>query len=259
MFLLLSVSVLLITNGEVKLLAGVYTISFLAVMTLFGLGNILLKLKRSKLPRPERAGWISVLLALTAVLVALFGNILMEPEPGLPKNSTVFLQYFIPSMFIIIFMLKRTVILKVLLNLISYVFNPIRRFILNTNKKITETIEEINSQEFVFFTKDDSVETLNKVMLYIKENEHTNVLKIVTVIEDDEKVSEDFKRDLDVLNREYPEIEIEFVTEKGEFGPELVKELSEKWDIPINFMFIGSPGDRFPYKVEELGGVRLII
>jgi len=259
MFLLLSVSVLLITNGEVKLLAGVYTISFLAVMTLFGLGNILLKLKRSKLPRPERAGWISVLLALTAVLVALFGNILMEPEPGLPKNSTVFLQYFIPSMFIIIFMLKRTAILKVLLNLISYIFNPIRRFILNTNKKITETIEEINSQEFVFFTKDDSVETLNKVMLYIKENEHTNVLKIVTVIEDDEKVSEDFKRDLDVLNREYPEIEIEFVTEKGEFGPELVKELSEKWDIPINFMFIGSPGDRFPYKVEELGGVRLII
>ena len=259
MFLLLSVSVLLITNGEVKLLAGVYTISFLSVMTLFGLGNILLKIKRSKLPRPERAGWLSVLIALTAVVVALFGNILMQPEPGLPKNSTVFLQYFVPAMFIIVFMLKRTVILKVLLKLIKYIFDPIRRFVLNTNKSIAETIEEINSQEFVFFTKDDTVETLNKVMLYIKENEHTNVLKIVTILEDDESVPEDFKRDLDVLNREYPEIEIEFVTEKGEFGPELVKELSEKWNIPINFMFIGSPGDRFPYKVEELGGVRLII
>ncbi|MFA5298168.1 MAG: APC family permease [Lutibacter sp.] len=55
MFLLLSISVLLITKGNVKLLAGVYTISFLSVMILFGIGNILLKLKRSKLPRPERA------------------------------------------------------------------------------------------------------------------------------------------------------------------------------------------------------------
>ncbi|VAW25607.1 hypothetical protein MNBD_BACTEROID04-86, partial [hydrothermal vent metagenome] len=41
--------------------------------------------------------------------------------------------------------------------------------------------------------------------------------------------------------------------------PELIKELSKKWNIPINFMFIGSPSDKFPYKIEELGGVRLII
>ena len=46
-FFLLSVSVLLITRGNVKLLAGVYTISFLAVMALFAIGNILLKVKRS--------------------------------------------------------------------------------------------------------------------------------------------------------------------------------------------------------------------
>ncbi len=258
-FFALSVSVLLITKGEVKLLAGVYTISFLSVMALFGFGNILLKIKRAKLPRPEKAGWLSVLLAISAVLVALMGNILMEPEKGLPKNSTVFLQYFIPAMLIVFFMLKRTAILKILLNIIQAIFDPIRRFVLGINKKIAKTIDEINSQEFVFFTKNDSIETLNKVMLYIKNNEHTNKLKIVTVLHEDEEISEQFKRDLDVLDREYPEIKIEFVTIKGEFGPELVKELSKKWNIPINFMFIGSPGDRFPYRVEQLGGVRLII
>ncbi|HHC80971.1 MAG TPA: APC family permease, partial [Flavobacteriia bacterium] len=68
MFFLLSVSVLLITNGNVKLLAGVYTISFLSVMALFGIGNILLKVKRNKLPRPEKATWISVLIAIVAVI-----------------------------------------------------------------------------------------------------------------------------------------------------------------------------------------------
>jgi hypothetical protein len=37
-------------------LAGVYTFSFLAVMGLFGIGNLLLKFKRKKLPRPEARG-----------------------------------------------------------------------------------------------------------------------------------------------------------------------------------------------------------
>ncbi|QMW07214.1 hypothetical protein [Spirosoma foliorum] len=39
----------------------------------------------------------------------------------------------------------------------------------------------------------------------------------------------------------------------------LIQELFTKWQIPTNFMFIGSPGQRFQYRVEELGGVRLII
>jgi amino acid transporter len=42
-FFLLCVSILLITQGQLKALAGVYTISFLSVMALFGLGNIFLK------------------------------------------------------------------------------------------------------------------------------------------------------------------------------------------------------------------------
>jgi len=57
----------------------------------------------------------------------------------------------------------------------------------------------------------------------------------------------------------YPEIEIEFVTVRGTFSPELIERLSRDWRIPKNYMFIGSPSDRFPYRVSELGGVRLII
>ncbi len=53
-FFILCVSILLITQGKLGALAGVYTISFLSVMVLFGFGNILLKVKRARLPRPER-------------------------------------------------------------------------------------------------------------------------------------------------------------------------------------------------------------
>ncbi|MFA9389074.1 MAG: APC family permease [Prolixibacteraceae bacterium] len=259
MFLLLSVSVLLITKGNVKLLAGVYTISFLSVMCLFGIGNILLKIKRKTLPRPERASWLAVIIAILAVTIALIGNITMPSKDNLPSNLTIFLIYFTPTILFIIMMLNRTVLLKFVLKILDAIFDPIRAFFIMTDRKIKHTVDKINQQEFVFFTKGDDISALNKVMLYIQRNEHTKRLKIVLALTKDEKAPETLAQEIDFLDREYPEIDIDFVTVEGEFSPELIRELSEKWKIPINFMFIGSPSGKFPYKIEELGGVRLII
>lgn len=259
MFFILSVSVLLFTNGNVKLLAGVYTISFLAVMALFGIGNILLKVRRKKLPRPERASWIAVFIAISAVLIALIGNIIMPPKDGLPSNLTVFLFYFVPAILFILVMLNRTILLKTLLKVIDAIFDPIRIFVNKLDKNIQKKVDKINSQEFVFFTKGHNIATLNQVMLYIKNNEHTKKLKIVLLLSKDQSLPKDLKQEINFLDREYPEIDIELLIEEGKFSPEKIKELSEKWKIPINFMFIGSPSNKFEYKVEELGGVRLII
>jgi len=259
MFFFLSISVLLITKGNVKLFAGVYTISFLSVMILFGFGNILLKVKRNKLPRPEKASWFAVLIAILAVVIALIGNLIMVPKEGLPSNLMIFLNYFIPTILFIIIMLKRTVLLNFLLNAMHTIFDPIRNFVLKTDRRILQTIDKINDQEFVFFTKGDKLSTLNKVMLYILKNEHTKKIKIVIVLDKGQKMPENLPQEIEFLDREYPEIDIEFLSVPGKFNPKLIKDLSKKWNIPINFMFIGSPSDKFPYKIEELGGVRLII
>jgi len=258
-FLMLTISVLLITKGDVKLLAGVYTISFLSVMTLFGIGNVLLKVKRNSLPRPEKASWMAILVAITAVIIALIGNVVMPPIKGGASNVTVFLDYFIPAIVFTSIMLNRTVLLKFVLKIIHTVFDPVRSFVMKTDSKILNVIDMINSQEFVYFTKDDDVETLNKVLLYIQRNEHTKKLKVVTATKNGNLITTQFRTDIDVVDREYPLIKIEFVELDASFGPELITKLSKEWNIPINFMFIGSPGNRFPYKIEELGGVRLII
>ena len=259
-FFLLSVSVLLITRGRVTTLAGVYTISFLSVMLLFVVGNVLLKVKRKHLPRPERAPWYGIFIAFTAVSLALIGNLIMKPEkPGDPPNWLIFIMYFVPVLIFVMIMLNRTLLLKLLLNIIQYIFEPIRKFFLRLHKGIDRLIDEINSQEFVFFTKGKSIANMNKAMLYIRDNEHTKKVKIVKVLKPGEKPSEELLQNIKFLDEEYPEIDIEFVPVEGEFGPELIKELSEKWHIPINFMFIGSPDEKFPYRLEELGGVRLIL
>ncbi len=253
-FFLLCISILLLTQGRLEALAGVYTIAFLSVMALFGIGNVLLKIRRKRLPRPEKSGWLSLLFAITATVLAIIGNAVLNP-----KYLGVFFEYFIPTFMIVIVMLNRIIILRVLLKVIKHIFDPIMKFVNQTNNSILSLIDDINSQEFAFFTKDDDVATLNKVMRYIEKNEHTRKLKIVAVLSKGEKLAPRLLSDIEVLDREYPQIDIEFIQIDGKFGPTLIKQLSAKWKIPVNFMFIGSPGDRFPYSVEELGGVRLII
>jgi amino acid transporter len=259
-FFLLSVSILMITRGDVEALAGVYTISFLSVMGLFGLGNILLKVKREKLPRPEKATWVSVLLAIAAVLCALAGNIIKEAPQDGPANIVIFAEYFIPTIIFVGIMLNRIALLEILLRFIEYLFIPILKLVTKINQNIFKMIDNIQSQEFIFFTRGDNLSNLNRVLLYIQNNEHTRKVKIVTVSEkQDESVIEKLEKDIEFLDREYPEVSIELIKIKGKFTPELIQDLSREWKIPVNFMFIGSPGDRFPYRLEELGGVRLII
>ena len=253
-FFLLCVSILLITKGKLSTLAGVYTIAFLSVMILFGIGYIFLKIKRKNLSRQDRSSWPAHLVAIIAVTIAMLGTAIL-----IPAYLGVFFEYFVPAFFIIMIMLNRIAILRFLLKFIRYLFEPIQKFVVKSNLSIIRLIEEINSQEFVFFTKDDNVATLNKVMLYIKKNEHTKKLKIVSILEKDETLPPQLLSDLDVLDREYPYIKIEFIQREGKFGPALINKLSKEWKIPVNFMFIGSPGDHFPYKIEQLGGVRLII
>jgi amino acid transporter len=259
LFLVLNISVLFITEGRVTMLAGVYTISFLSVMALFAIGNIFLKIRRAKIPRPETASWVSLIIAIIAVSIALIGNINMEAEAGQSSNFSIFLDYFIPTISLLIIMLNRISMLKVLMNVIHYVVDPIVQNVKKIDFSIIKTINKIKAQEFVFFTKGDNIVNLNKVMLYIMRNEQTRRVKIVTILNEDDIYPTLLENDIKFLNRLYPEIKIEFVKTEGKFGPKLIKELSEKWGILPNFMFIGAPGNKFPYHIEELGGVRLII
>ncbi len=253
-FFILSVSALLITQGKVEALAGVYTISFLSVMVLFGLGNILLKVRRARLPRPVQAGWLAVLTAISAVILGILGNILMNPD-----YFQIFLWYFLPAALVVSVMLGHVSLLKGGLFFTRNIAEAIGGAMARLTQGFEEKIDEINSQQFVFFTRGDNIANLNEAMLYVRHNEQTKRIKVVTVIQNDHDLPPTLERDIDFLDKAYPEIDIEFVTVRGTFGPQLVKELEQQWNIPANFMFIGSPGDHFLYGLAELGGVRLII
>lgn len=79
-------------------------------MTLFGIGNILLKINRKELKRTYRASWLTVIVGVLATTVGIVGNIIIDPY---------FLFYFavcfIPAVLLVRVMYARIPILRAFL------------------------------------------------------------------------------------------------------------------------------------------------
>ena len=251
-FFLFCCSILFITKGDVTILAGVYTIAFLCVMALFATGNMLLKQLRSRLPRAIRAGWPSVTIALIAVLVGLAGNLSLD-------NLRVFGIYFGVVAGAVALMFLRVQILKTLLFVTRGVVSTVEKSAEWLRDAVVGKIDAINDRAVIYFTKGDNMATLNQAALYVQRNEQTRNLIVVHVYEDEAQIPENLPSQLETVDRLYPRLRIDFLAVKGEFGPDVIERLSRRLSVPKNYMFIGTPGDRFPHELSELGGVRLVL
>jgi len=253
-FFLLCWSILVVTSGRIEVLAGVYTLSFLCVMALFAIGNMLLKTKRGRLPRDTHASWLTVSAALLAVIGGIIGNILLDP-----RSVRIFFQYYGIVAGVVVIMFLRIQLLKIVLFVSKAVVDKIQ----NANEllrfQVVKSINRINSLTVIYFTKGDDLANLNQAALYVMKNEQTKWLKVVHVYEDEKGIPPELSQHLKTIDRMYPSLRIDFVAVKGVFGPELIAQLSKRLRVPRNYMFIGTPGDRFPHEIESLGGVRLIL
>ena len=254
LFFAVCCSILVATGGDVTLLAGVYTLSFLSVMALFAIGNMLLKVRRGRLPRAERATWPAAMVALAAVILGLIGNVLINPA-----YVRVFATYLLGAAAIVGVMFLRVHLMRGVL----FVSRAILERVQSVNEWVRGTvlrkIEEINSLGVVYFTKGDSIEQLNRAALYVQENEQTSRLCFVHAYEDANEIPSGLAEALSTIDHMYPSLRIDFLAVKGVFGPELIEGLSRRLETPRNYMFIGTPGDRFPHRIDDLGGVRVIL
>jgi amino acid transporter len=254
LFFALCASVLLLTKGDLFALAGVYTISFLGVMTLFVIGNILLKIRRPTLPRPLTAGWFTVILALLVTVAGLLGNIQIDR-----RNLNFFLSYFVPTVVVVGVMFLRIHILKLFLLMLAGMAEMVGRFHNRLTQKIQKNIESINSLKIIFFTRGDDLAGLNRAMLYVRHNELTKWVKIIHLDKEGAAIPENLTRDVQMLDEMYPEIKIDLVLRKGVFSPDTVDQISREYGIAKNYMFIGALSAKFPFSMEALGGVRIVI
>ena len=249
-FFLLCSSILLVTGGSLLSLAGVYTISFLGVMTLFGIGNILLKIRRKELKRTYRAGWITILVAITATSLGMLGNVIIDYT-----NLLYFSQYFIPTVFLVVLMYLRIPILRGVLQLLN---NLMTRILLWRTKTI-DKITAITDQKVILFTRGGDLGRLNTAFNYIMKNESSRSVIVLHLYNHPEQNKEqDIQDSLDTLKKIYPRLKSNLVVRKEKFDSDIIDAVSKEFHVPVNNIFIGAPEEKHSFSIQDLGGVRVI-
>jgi amino acid transporter len=249
-FFLLCSSILLVTEGSLLSLAGVYTISFLGVMTLFGLGNILLKTRRRELKRTYRAGWITILIAIIATSLGMVGNVIIDH-----KNLFYFMHYFIPTMLVVVLMYLRIPIYRAILQVLN---NLMGRFLV-MRTMVIDRIASLTEQRVVLFARGGDLRRLHVAFNYIVHNESSRSVVVFHLYSNPGHSDEEgIKHSLEALEEIFPMLKVKLVVREGKFGPEIIEAVSKEFEVPTNNIFIGAPEAKHAFSIQDLGGVRVI-
>lgn len=249
-FFLLCTSILLVTRGSLLSLAGVYTISFLGVMTLFGVGNILLKIRRKELKRTYRAGWVTIIVAITATSLGMLGNVVIDY-----KNLLYFMQYFVPTVLLVVLMYLRIPILKALLQ----VLNNLMTRVLLWRTTVIDLITSITDQKVILFARGGNLARLNTAFHYIINNESSrSVIVFHLYSHPDLNKEQTLQESIKTLNEIFPFLKVQLEARQGKFGSEIINTVSKEFNVPVNNIFIGAPEEKHSFSIQDLGGVRVI-
>lgn len=252
-FFMLCCSILVITAGKIEMLAGVYTLSFLSVMALFAVGNLLLKRKHPDLSRSTEASVSSVVVALTGVLAALIGNVVLDPE-----YVQVFVLYFASSTFVVALMFFRSTLLTLVLKF----GKAIAEFPMFGRLKMTETIREllqaVQCRSIVFVASQGTKGEIRSAAEYVVRNEQMRILKILWCYEAVSEVPDNLAQMRDEVDREFPTLHIDLLLVRGRLEPALLATLSERLSVPTNYIFITSSTAWAIDDLADWGGVRIV-
>lgn len=248
-FFLLCVSILLVSRGDIPTLGGIYAIAFLAVMSMFAISNLILKKDRSNLKRKYYWPTHLVVFALISTLIGLTGNMIARDGVlGDSSNLIYFLQYFIPlSIFVMSYIYR------------DYVFTWISNFV--QQKEITSRMfNKITDSKYAIFVHD--IQNLYNLMEYINTNEVGRNIIFVHCKdpESGERTYQEIQNALPILRQTgvFNHLNISVVQTDYEFGPKAINDISQKYEIAKNRIFIGSIHDFHYFDYEDLGGVRII-
>ncbi len=248
-FFVLCSSILVITQGDLLSLAGVYTIAFLGVMSLFAMGNLILKSQRSELKRTYHAPVVAVILALLATIFGMFGNIRIDPD-----NLRFFEIYFIPCLLLVLCVIYQDYVVLSALRM-SRTIPPLHRLLLRK-------FEYLRKGKFIAFIH--HVSRLQPILDYINRNEVGRNVTLVHCNAPDgtkeENSMDEIRQALPHLHKAgfYRNFTIDLVYRDLPFGPDTITTVAKEMKVPRNRVFIGSIHHFHEFDYADLGGVRII-
>nr|CCA15774.1 Amino AcidPolyamineOrganocation (APC) Family putati [Albugo laibachii Nc14] len=283
-------SLTLLLDGEITVLAGIFSFAFLGVMMSFVFACLVLKVNREHMIRAHTTSWTNLLFCGIMIMIGLISNAASDP------NALGYASLYYGAFFSIVWlMLDRIAILKCLL----YVTKQWKLFLLenrttqssgdhcqNTNRltsvpcrseqstfvigsvTIAKSIESIKKTPIILFCKTSNLPKLNQAISYVIRNEQTYCLRLVHIMSSDSCESDlqedktnydpEFDDTVCLFDHIYPSIKIDFVSVHGRFEPILVQWIGEFMKIPTNLMLMRQPRSNESYGIAALG-VRIIL
>ena len=291
-FFALCVSQVVVLKCNVAALGGVYCFSFLSVMMIFAIGNIMLKIRRPSLPREISVPWIQAFAGLFSILAAFLGNVFEKAD-----LLQYFFVYCIIIGFLVFIMFQQVRITRFLYKMLLP--RSLKESLKRTHSELTlfdleslpgtnhslrmeteestlvtassngsdrntcrdalaSALKEIKDVPFVFFCKHDDLPLMNKVILYIKRNEQTSKIIIVHCAKGGSTDTDMLAEHVKLLDLLYPKIKISLLVIDSLFAPSTVEWTSQRLSVPMNAMFISCPDENFSMKVAQLRGMRIV-
>ena len=248
-FFLLCVSILLITQGDLSSLGGVYAIAFLSVMSMFGISNIILKNNRPELKRSYTFPIFLVVIAIFSTIIGAIGNVIAKDGKfGDFGNFIFFLAYFVPLYTFVMAYIYRDSLSRALLK------------ITHGHTMALDIYEQITGSRYAIFIHHPR--NLFEVLKYISHNEAGK--NVILIHCNDSTRPNDWANLQNIVPAVqaagvYSDLKLKLISLDQDFGPESVKYISQKYNLPTNRIFVGSVKEHHEFDYDDLGGVRIIL
>lgn len=251
-FFVLCSSILLMTSGDTFSLAGVYTVAFLSVMTLFGVGNLILRQSRSDLKRTYRAPLLFVALASVGTFSGIIGNIRINPQ-----NVQFFEIYFVPAVIIVLGVVYQDQIIRALVN-----FTKKYASLEKISRYLDRKFPDLVQGKFIAFIH--HANRLHKILEYISRNETGRDIILVHCKNPKDVQNLEFERIKNILPilqevGVFPHLKFTLEHIEQKFGPKLIEYVSEKYNVRKNRIMVGLIEDFDDFNYQDVEGVRIIL
>ncbi|TKY90086.1 hypothetical protein EX895_000084 [Sporisorium graminicola] len=260
LFLALTLIMSATCSFSLTTLSSVFSVSFLCVMTLFGISLVLLKYARPSLPRSPTTNLGMVLLGIGIGITAMAGNFALSPVIIFQT-----LVYFVAMAAVLVALARRVDLARIFVWLVEQQRSSwLGRLPVKLEKQLIGWIRNERKHPVIYFAKTDDISVLANALYYIQQNEPTSQCKLVHCYKSIDTIPEQLDETFQLVDEIFPTVTVDLVFVEAPFTPQVVHAITHRLGIPISRSFISCPSGRgalvgSQHALSDYGGLRIIL
>ncbi|KAL5497753.1 hypothetical protein ACEPAH_2684 [Sanghuangporus vaninii] len=241
-------------SANLTIVSKMFAMTWLSVMTLFPISDLLLKFNRGRISRSRRTSLLVVFAALLVGLIAFAGNIAIDP------TTVGYFSAYAIAIWMLFFIADHKAKL-VKWSYWVYDQSPIMhewRWARRFSDGLVKALRRLRRRPVCVLAKSDEIHHLFQMITYVSKNEETSCMKLVHFYQKVEEIPSEIEANAKLLDEAFPEITVDLIFVQAQFTPSAIAALSHKLNIPRGLMFMSCPGPEFKAGSAAELGTRII-